>query len=101
MYDKNSIDYQLNLEALREMEEYIPMTDRERSCLRRWVHKGHDPESNPWDYYGSDSIQLNYLQAFRLKFGYSSGPWDYWKGPDSHPNWNDELGRFLTDDELY
>lgn len=34
MYDKKSISYQINLEALHEMEECVPMTLMERKCLR-------------------------------------------------------------------
>ena len=44
--DKDSIDYQVNLVALQEMEEAVPMTLRERRCLRKWVHKGNEVESN-------------------------------------------------------
>lgn len=100
MYDKDSLDHQLNLEVLHDMEECVPMTLKERSSLRKWVHTGHDPESNPWDYMDTDSMPLNYLQAYRLKFGYSSGPWDYWKGPDTQTYWNDELECFIGKDEL-
>ena len=82
----NSIDYseeyEANREMLHEMECLIPMTLRERKCLHRWVDKGHNPESNPWGYFDADGEQLNYLQAFRLEFGYFEGPWDYWKGAD-------------------
>ena len=44
--DKDSIDYQVNLVALQEMEEAVPMTLRERQCLRKWVYKGNEVESN-------------------------------------------------------
>lgn len=37
--DKDSIDYQVNLVALQEMEEAVPMTLRERRCLRKWFIK--------------------------------------------------------------
>ena len=47
--DKDSIDYQVNLAALQEMEEAVPMTLRERRCLRKWVLKGNEIESNPWN----------------------------------------------------
>ena len=40
--DKDSIDYQVNLAALQEMEEAVPMTLRERRCLRKWVLKGNE-----------------------------------------------------------
>ncbi len=52
--DKDSIDYQVNLVALQEMEEAVPMTLRERRCLRKWVYKGNEVESNPWNYMDSD-----------------------------------------------
>ena len=44
--DKDSIDYQVYLVALQEMEEAVPMTLRERRCLRKWVYKGNEVESN-------------------------------------------------------
>ena len=44
--DKDSIDYQVNLVALQEMEEAVPMTLRERRCLRKWVYKDNEVESN-------------------------------------------------------
>lgn len=100
MFDKKSIDYQVNLETLHEMEEIVPMTLRERRCIRKWVKKGHEVESNPWNYLDADGLPLNYLQAFRLEFGYSSGPWDYWKGPDTQLLWDDEQKCFHPIDEL-
>ena len=57
--DKDSIDYQVNLAALQEMEEAVPMTLRERRCLRKWVLKGNEIESNPWNYMDSDGMPLN------------------------------------------
>ncbi len=81
MHDKHSIDYQINLYALHEMEEVVPMTLHERNHLRSWVRSGHEIDSNPWNYLDSDGMPLNYLQAFRLEFGYTAGPWDAWKGP--------------------
>lgn len=38
--DKDSINCQINLAALQKMEETVPMTLRERRCLRKWVYKG-------------------------------------------------------------
>ena len=99
--DKNSIDYQINLEELQEMEEAVPMTLRERSGLRSWVHKGNEVDSNPWGYTDSDGLPLNYLQAFRIRFGYSSGPWDYWKGSDTQLLWDDQHKCFLSKDEFF
>jgi len=100
MHDKNSIDYQLNRHSLREMEEDVPMTLRERNAIRNWVRKGHDPESNPWELLDSDGYHLNFLQAFRLEYGYSSGPWDYWRGPEYQTYWCDVRRTFLPKDEL-
>lgn len=90
-YMPQTIDYQVNILALKEMEEIVPMTIHERNRLRRWVRAGHELDSNPWHYSDSDGYPLNYLHAFRLKYGYSSGPWDYWKGPDSQGLWDDEM----------
>ena len=100
-YDKNSVDYQINIQALQEMEGIVPMTLPERRLIRRWVHKGHELESNPWNYADSDGYPLNYLQAYRLEFGYSSGPWDYWKGPDTQLLWDDVHKCFRSHDELW
>ena len=100
MYDKKSISYQINLEALQEMEECVPMTLMERKYLRNWVRKGHDIDFNPWECFDSDEMPLNFLQAYRLEIGYSSGPWDYWKGPERQTYWSDDLKRFLSKDEL-
>ena len=36
-YRKGSVDYSVNLESLREMEEAVPMTLHERECLRSWA----------------------------------------------------------------
>lgn len=83
----------------REMEDCVPMTKTERNCLRKWVRQGHDPETNPWNYLDSDGYQMNYLQAFRLEYGYSSGPWDYWKGPDTQLFWDNELKTFISRDD--
>lgn len=99
--DKDSIDYQVNLAALQEMEEAVPMTLRERRCLRKWVLKGNEIESNPWNYMDSDGMPLNYLQAFRIRFGYSSGPWDYWKGSDTELLWDEQRHCFLSKDKFF
>lgn len=99
--DKDSIDYQVNLVALQEMEEAVPMTLRERRCLRKWVYKGNEVESNPWNYMDSDGMPLNYLQAFRIRFGYPSGPWDYWKGSDIELLWDEQRHCFLSRDKFF
>lgn len=100
IYDKKSIDYQVNVESFHEMEECVPMTKSERDAVRIWVKKGHELESNPWDYLDSDGLPLNFLQAYRLEYGYSSGPWDYWKGPDTQYYWDQTLKCFIPKDEL-
>lgn len=100
-YDKQSIDYQVNMVALHEMEEFVPMTNPERAAVRKWVKKGYELESNPWNYLDSDGMPLNYLQAYRLYYGYSSGPWDYWKGPDTQTYWDDSLKCFIPKEDFY
>lgn len=95
------IDYQLNLLALEEMENIIPMTAVERDSLRKWVWKGHNPESNPWNYCDAEGYPLNYLHAFRLKHGSSNGPWDYWNGPGTQLLWDDLAKCYRSKDELW
>ena len=48
--DKRSLDYQLNILMLQEMERDVPMTLPERRRLQGWVMKGHSVDSNPWNY---------------------------------------------------
>lgn len=100
MHDKNSIDYQVNLESLREMEDLVPMTLNERKAVRRWVRTGNDPETNPWKLLDSDGFQMNFVQALRLQIGYSSGPWDYWKGCEYHARFCNKSKCFVTNDEF-
>ena len=78
-YAKGSVDYAVNLQSLHEMEELVPMTLHERECLRRWVKNGHDVDSNPWHYFESDNLEMNYLKARRILFGASHGAWDSWE----------------------
>lgn len=99
-HDEKAIDHQFNIRALEEMELTIPMTVPERNNLRRWVRQGHEPDSNPWDYRDADGVLLNFLQAFRLRYGYSSGPWDYWRGPEAESLWNEQRRRFCLKDDL-
>lgn len=99
-YDRHSADYQVNMEALWELENCVPMTRPERDAVRRWVMRGYELESNPWDYKDADGWSLNFLQAYRLHFGYSSGPWDSWLGPDSQRFWDDTLKRYVSKDEI-
>lgn len=99
-YDKDSIEYIVNLQALKEMEEIVPMTLRERRRIRCWAGKGHDIESNPWDYRDEYGYPLNFLEAYRLFYGYSSGPWDFWKGPEEQLLWDKSSRCFLPKDNL-
>lgn len=97
MYDVDSIDYQFNKAELEEMEYHVPMTLRERTAIRSWVKRGHTVESNPWEYRDSSGELMNYLQAYRIRFGYVRGPWDYWHGeemrscPDNNYDYWDNL----------
>ena len=70
-FDRKSADYQANMEAFEDMDLYIPMTRTERNALRSWARRGYDVETNPWGYTDCDGWPLNYLQAYRLKNGYS------------------------------
>ncbi len=99
-YPKNSFEYAINWEAFHEMEEIVPMTKPERNALRHWVREGHDIETNPWDAYDSDGYPLNYLRAYRLEYGYSSGPWDSWKGPEYQWYWDEHRHCFAPEDEF-
>lgn len=101
IYSKDSYEYEINVFALQEMEECVPMTIKERQVVRTWVSKGHELESNPWHYADSDGYELNYLQAYRIHYGYCSGPWDYWKGSDSNPLWDERDNCFRTKDERF
>jgi len=94
-YPQDSVDYEVNLQSLYEMEKVVPMTLSERTKLRKWVRQGHDIESNPWNYSDGDGFQMNYLQAYRLVNGFSSGPWDYWRGPDEVSFWEEDSRTFV------
>ena len=98
--DKKSMEYQINREALHEMEQIVPMTLEERAALRKWVKAGHEVDSNPWDYYEGDGYPMNYLQAYRIKYGYSSGPWDYWTGSPHQCYWCKDRRCLIPLDEL-
>ena len=100
-YERGSIDYGVNLEALHEMEEVVPMTSSERARLRSWVKDGHDVESNPWNFLNEDGSEMNFLMCLRIRNGYSHGPWDSWEYAVPwkwDPSWhelveNDTLGK--------
>lgn len=78
------MDYQTNKAELEDMENYVPMTLRERTAIRCWVRTGHNIDSNPWGYRDSSGELMNYLQAYRICFGYTRGPWDYWYGEEMY-----------------
>ncbi len=79
-YQKHSVEYTVNMESLRKLEEVVPMTMPERSALHNWASKGFEIYTNPWNAVDEKGYPLNYLRAYRLEHGYSSGPWDTWKG---------------------
>ena len=97
IYDKSSFDYQSNKAELEVMEIYVPMNIRERTAIRSWVKRGHNIGYNTWEYRDSSGELMNYLQAYRIRFGYIRGPWDYWYGeemcscPDNNYDYWDEL----------
>ena len=101
IYEKHTMDYELNLQALREMEDLVPMIRSERSALCRWNRSGHDVDANPWNYCDTDGIQMNYLRAFRIEFGYSSGPWDAWRESGYRPYWDDRLQCFVAQEDSF
>ncbi|GHT84016.1 hypothetical protein FACS18947_0830 [Bacteroidia bacterium] len=69
--ERDPIDHMVDLVAMREMEEILPMTLYERKSLHSWVYKGNDPEKNPWGYCDEDGWPLNYLKAYRHHHGYT------------------------------
>lgn len=79
-YYWHTFDHQTDLDNLDYFESVVPMTRAERTAIRRWVYRGNSVDSNPWNYLDSDGEQMCYLQAYRLKCGYTHGPWDYWFG---------------------
>ena len=98
-YRRNTIDYQITMDNLRWIDDVIPMTRSERRSLHAWVRDGNDIDSNPWEYYDECGMLLPYLQAFRLKYGYSGGPWDHWKGPETQLFWDNDRKTFISRDD--
>lgn len=78
-YIRGTTEYEVNRQQLLEMEEVVPMTLSERANLRNWVRNGNDINSNPWKYFDMDGSNMNYLKAYRLRFGASHGVWDSWE----------------------
>lgn len=91
-YKKHSFEYEMNMESFHYLDRYCPMTKPERDALRNWVKGGHDVDENPWGLKDSGQDPMSYLQAYRYRYGYSYGPWDYWKGPspDTTSAWHIE-----------
>lgn len=81
------VDYAVNLETLREMEEMTPMTSGELAHLRKWVHTGHDPKRNPWGYLDEDSWPMNYLLSYRKQCDYCIHIYYHFdEQPPQHPS---------------
>ena len=100
IFDKHSIDYQINMLALEDFEMAVPMTAPERSAIRNWVKNGHEIDSNPWKILEPDGYPMNYLKARRIKVGYSSGPWDNWNGGDGYLFWDSVRNRPVYIEDL-
>lgn len=98
IYKKGSVDYAINLDALHEMEDLVPMTSIERQYLRRWAKAGHDVDTNPFHLCEPDGSSMNFLKARRIVFGASHGPWDTWEyAPSALVHHNGKS--FIRDDE--
>ena len=78
-FANKTLEYYANIDAMREMEQYIPMTRSERDLFYAWVHEGQCVESNPWKICEPDGSSMNFLKALRIRQGYSHGPWDSWE----------------------
>ena len=95
------LDYMKKHGAISSLEAFNELCITRLSAVI-WLlrRKGYDIDTNPWDYLDADGMPLNYLQAYRLHYGYSSGPWDYWKGPESQTYWDDTRKCFIPKDEF-
>ena len=88
-YVTHSPEYIANSDSLMELEVSIPMTLSERNKIREWVQHGYDIDSNPWNAFEEDGSSMNYLKAYRIKFGASHGPWDSWEY-ESYWSWDQD-----------
>ena len=79
---KKTAEYYANIDSMREMEQYIPMTRSERDLCYDWVRQGKSIDSNPWKILEPDGSSMNFLKALRILQGYSHGPWDSWEFAD-------------------
>ena len=81
-FANETAEYYANIDAMREMEQYIPMTRSERDLFYEWVHQGLSIDSNPWKTLEPDGSPMNFQKALRIHKGYSHGPWDSWEYAD-------------------
>ena len=81
-YARGTPEFNANMDAYVEMDEFVPMTRDERILLRYWVRDGHDIETNPWKIYEPDGTLMGFLKALRVHRGCSHGPWDSWEYAD-------------------
>ena len=82
-YARGTPEFNANMDAYLEMDEFVPMTRDERILLRYWVRDGHDIDTNPWKIFEPDGSPMNFLKALRVRRGYPHGPWDSWEYADS------------------
>lgn len=59
-----TLEQDIRLEELHEMEEFIPMTTPERNRVRKWVYSGHSVNSNPWHYKDVHGYEMDYLDGY-------------------------------------
>ena len=78
-YARGTLEFNANMDAYFEMDEFVPMTRGERILLRYWVRDGNDIDSNPWRISEPDGSPMNFLKALRAHQGCSPGPWDSWE----------------------
>lgn len=72
-----TLEQDIRLEELHEMEEFIPMTAPERNRIRKWVYSGHSVDSNPWHYKDAYGYELNYLDGYHRHLAEKWG--DYYR----------------------
>ena len=81
---KHSFDYQMNRDEFLCFCEIVPMTVSERIAFSRWTRAGNCIDSNPWGYVDGTDMPMNFLEAYRIRNGYTQGPWDHWHGDESN-----------------
>ena len=78
-FRKGTPEFEYNMDAMHEMEEFVPMTRSERDRLHDWVWYGNDINTNPWKIFEPDGTSMCFLKALRVRQGCSHGPWDSWE----------------------